>query len=311
VRPQSGLSFSPLVFEYYIGEGMTRFLAFYYGDLSGVKENGDLIGPVHSGRLPDEQLRQLYSGFLLISSASANVARNLYHKTDIYAKADDQIGHVMLTSEELIDVAKKEKGKLEKMGTSGMLHDDVVPPEGLEGESFWLMYSYPNQVLWRYDGQSGAYQRYQDRGDAVTFEMITDKLTGKPLEFENVIIMFVEHEAKYETMINFNLTFFKRFPAFLLRDGRLYKIFWSTTNTQEERATGRSSPIRFVDYDGHLFPLKPGQTWVQFVQPNTPYWESIDSEVYFDRVSKKEQGSGHWSMVFEPPIPLLELPSGE
>jgi len=31
-RPQAGLSFSPLVFELYIGEGMTRFLSLFYGD---------------------------------------------------------------------------------------------------------------------------------------------------------------------------------------------------------------------------------------------------------------------------------------
>ena len=31
-RPQAGLSFSPIVFELFIGEGMTRYLALFYGD---------------------------------------------------------------------------------------------------------------------------------------------------------------------------------------------------------------------------------------------------------------------------------------
>ncbi len=31
-RPQAGLSFAPFVFELYIGEGMTRYLALFYGD---------------------------------------------------------------------------------------------------------------------------------------------------------------------------------------------------------------------------------------------------------------------------------------
>ena len=31
-RPQAGLSFSPIVFELFIGEGMTRYLAIFYGD---------------------------------------------------------------------------------------------------------------------------------------------------------------------------------------------------------------------------------------------------------------------------------------
>ncbi|MHC1782763.1 MAG: DUF3048 domain-containing protein [Anaerolineaceae bacterium] len=31
-RPQAGLSFSPIVFELFVGEGATRFLALFYGD---------------------------------------------------------------------------------------------------------------------------------------------------------------------------------------------------------------------------------------------------------------------------------------
>jgi hypothetical protein len=66
-RPQAGLSFSPMVFELYIGEGMTRYLALFYGDYPQVVNAGqsgdaaeDLaegipqptaeIGPVRSGR---------------------------------------------------------------------------------------------------------------------------------------------------------------------------------------------------------------------------------------------------------------------
>src|SRR5574340_849271 len=33
VRPQTGLSYAPQVYEIYITEGMTRFLAVFYGDL--------------------------------------------------------------------------------------------------------------------------------------------------------------------------------------------------------------------------------------------------------------------------------------
>ncbi|MEE9508160.1 MAG: DUF3048 domain-containing protein, partial [Anaerolineales bacterium] len=44
LRPHSGLSNADLVWEYYIGVGMTRFLALYYG------ENAPQVGPVRSGR---------------------------------------------------------------------------------------------------------------------------------------------------------------------------------------------------------------------------------------------------------------------
>ena len=40
-RPQAGLSFSPFVFEIYIGEGMTRFLAMFYGDFPQIPEDAE------------------------------------------------------------------------------------------------------------------------------------------------------------------------------------------------------------------------------------------------------------------------------
>ena len=50
-RPQAGLSFSPFVFEIYIGEGMTRFLAMFYGDFPQVEEDDGEGVPVPLGAL--------------------------------------------------------------------------------------------------------------------------------------------------------------------------------------------------------------------------------------------------------------------
>src|SRR5690554_1669749 len=67
-RPQAGLSYSPFVFELYISEGMTRYLAAFYGDFPGESEGVDgtnadgvfnqdaSVGPIRSGRLPYESL---------------------------------------------------------------------------------------------------------------------------------------------------------------------------------------------------------------------------------------------------------------
>ena len=307
-RPQAGLSFSPLIFEFYTGQGLTCLLAYFYGDMPDTNGLDTEIGPVHSGRLPDEGLRQLYQGFLVNSGASENVARNLSHETHVFARTEDQIGNLMITSGELQDIALKEKEELDKMGPSGMLHDTQVPPNGKKADSFWLMYNYVNQIIWHYDSQSGAYLRYQDNGDATTFIRLDDRLTGEPLTFENVIIFFAEHKAVYETWIDVLFTYYEKEPALLLRDGQIYQIYWSTRNTKEAAAAGKPNPIRFIDYDGELFPLKPGQTWVEIVQPGTSYWESIDSDVYYDRANISMEGSGFWSMIFEAPGAILDTP---
>ena len=308
VRPQAGLSFAPLVYEFYTGEGMTRLLAFFYGDMPDI--NGPLteIGPVHTGRLPDEGLRQLYQGFLVNSGASDNVARNLFHDTSLIAKTDAEIGKMMVTSERLNSIARAEREELDEMSDRGMHFDAAIPPNGMPAESFWLMYSYPNQIIWRYDPTSGAYHRYQDKGDATTFVRLDDRLTGEPLTFENVIIFLAQHEAIYASLIDLKFTFFEKEPAVLLRDGQLYKIYWSTRNIAQSSSEGKASPLRFINYDGDLFPLKPGQTWVEIVQPGAAYWESVDADVYFDRATKVQEGSGHWSLVYEPPGAILDTP---
>ena len=57
-RPHAGLSQADLVFDYYIGEGMNRFAAVYYGS-DAVK-----VGPIRSARLVDVQLAEMYQGIL-------------------------------------------------------------------------------------------------------------------------------------------------------------------------------------------------------------------------------------------------------
>ncbi|HOJ00295.1 MAG TPA: DUF3048 domain-containing protein [Anaerolineaceae bacterium] len=95
-RPQAGLSYCPIVFEIWIGEGMTRFLGVFYGDFpervadaypedettTTVEE--PLVGPIRSGRLPYESIRSLFSGYLVMASASPNVSQQISAYTNFF-----------------------------------------------------------------------------------------------------------------------------------------------------------------------------------------------------------------------------------
>ncbi len=59
VRPQSGLSLADIVYEYYLEQNVTRFMAIFYGN------DADKVGPVRSGRFFDEYLSYV-SGFLRV-----------------------------------------------------------------------------------------------------------------------------------------------------------------------------------------------------------------------------------------------------
>jgi hypothetical protein len=165
----------------------------------------------------------------------------------------------------------------------------------------WLPYNYLNQIIWRYDSASGAYNRYQDEADGVTFEQIHDRLNGEPLTFENVVVLFARHTARAETLIDVDLMYQNRQKALIFRDGKVYEVFWTTKNEDYEKTTGKLRPIRFVDAQGNPFPLKPGQTWVELVPTYSPYYETVDSERYSDLAGKKLPGSGNWAVRFYAP----------
>lgn len=308
-RPQAGLSFSPFVFEMYIGEGMTRFLALFYGDYpqkgadNGIALADDRIGPVRSGRLPYESLRQLYNGFLVMSSASSVVLPSLNGYTNVFGSDNDDINSAMIPATRLEEVASKNPKRLKEEALTGLKFDTAAPAEGKTARMVWIPFSFLNQVIWRYDASSGAYLRYQDKADGKTFVQATDRLNSQPLTYENVVILFADHKAKRETLIDINLMYVKRKPALLFRDGKMYKIYWTTANGEYEKKTGLVRPIRFIDAQGNPFPLKPGQTWVEIVQDYTRYNETVDSEAYFELKNKVQPDSGNWAIHFFPTIP--------
>lgn len=308
-RPQAGLSFSPFVFEMYVGEGMTRFLALFYGDYpqkgenNGITLSDDRIGPVRSGRLPYESLRQLYNGFLVMSSASSVVLPSLGGYTNVFGSDTDDINSALISATRLEEIASKNPKRLKEDALGGLQFDPAAPQAGKPANSLWIPFSYLNQVIWRYDAASGSYHRYQDNADGKTFIQTTDRLNSQPLTYENVVVLFADHEARRETLINIDLMYIDRKPALLFRDGKVYEIYWTTANGPYEQRTGMVRPIRFIDAEGNPFPLKPGQTWVEIVQDPTRYNETVDSEVYFDLKNKAEPGSGNWAVHFYPTVP--------
>ena len=333
-RPQAGLDFSPYVFELYIGEGMSRFLVLFYGDYpssnprpengSGIQElhaSGNLseippssmpadsavIGPIRSGRLPYESARMLYNGFLVMASAFSGVSKNLDAYSNVYGSDAGDINSALI---KVTNLEKLAQANVQRLGGAAMnvtRFDPTPPIGGKPAQSLWFMYSYLNQIFWRYDPASGAYNRYQNSDVTPEgFVEATDRLNEQPLTYENVVILFTNHRMCTETAFDLDLLYVKRAPALLFRDGQVYDIYWTTKNEDYERTTGRLRPIRFVDAEGNAFPMKPGQTWVHFVPMYTRYWETVDSEVLYDLQNKDQPGSGFWAMRFYPSMFIFD-----
>jgi hypothetical protein len=316
-RPQAGLSYSPFVFEVYIGEGTTRYLAMFYGDFPSQEELAAndsssagvtvdyTVGPVRSGRLTYEPIRKQYGGFLVMASAWSGVAANLNQFTNVFGSDSSDINSAMIKVTDLEKIAEKNKESLtNKANLNAYRFDPQAPAQGKPGKMIWLPYSYLNQIIWRYDGASGAYNRYQDDADGQTFKLAADRLNSQALTYENVVILFAKHTAIKENLIDVDLMYQNRQKALIFRDGQMYEVFWTTRNEQYERTTGKLRPIRFEDAQGNDFALKPGQTWVELVPTYSPYYETVDSELYSDLAGKVTAGSGNWAVRFYAPKPL-------
>ena len=313
-RPQAGLSFSPMVFELFIGEGMTRYLALFYGDYprSSVPDQGatvqddlteelvePVVGPVRSGRLPYEHIRKLYNGFIVMASAYSKVAAQLSEYVNVYSDDSMDVNSALMPVEKLQEVAQANQESLGEMNLGGMAFDTQVPEDGKKAQSLWIYYAFKNQIFWRYNETDGSYHRWQDNADGSTFVEQTDRLNSDPLTFENVVVLFADHDVQKATMIDLDLLYVKRGKALLFRDGVMQEIFWSTISEEYEKTTGRMRPIRFVDAEGDPIAFKPGQTWVEIVPNYVAYWETVNSEKYNQLAAGRSEGSGYWGVYFK------------
>jgi hypothetical protein len=282
-RPQAGLSFSPYVFELYIGEGMTRFLALFHGDYpvapktssgsANTPSDPTSVGPIRSGRLPYSGLRSLYNGFLVMASASAEVRSQLGGATNIFGSDSGNINSALIDVTRLHSIAEANASR--KPNLTGNLFEAAAPKGGKAAPRAWIFYSWLNQIQWTYDQASGAYLRQQDNADGSgKWTQATDRINGEPLAFENVIVLFARHSAlnRAGTLIDVDLLHTTNY-AYLFRDGQVYPLRWSTVNGEYEKKTGLLRPIRVVDAQSQPFPLKPGSTWVEIVDVTTTVQE--------------------------------------
>ncbi len=275
-RPQAGLSYAPNVYELFIGKGMTRYLALFYGEYpkvplpstsqAGLATDKAAIGPIRSGRLPYQTIRTLYNGFLVMASASQEVRSQISNSTNIFGSDNNDINSALIDVSKLQSIAQANKSG-NAPNLTGNLFNPQAPSGGQDAPKLWVFYNFYNQILWEYNPASQAYLRSQDKADGSgKFYPSADRLTGEQLAFENVIVFFVEHKALNgdRTLIDLDLLYTHN-KAYLFRDGKVYPIYWSTASGDYEKKTGLLRPIRYVDAEGNPFPLKPGQTWVEIV----------------------------------------------
>ncbi|NOR89412.1 MAG: DUF3048 domain-containing protein [Anaerolineales bacterium] len=281
-RPQAGLSFASHVYSTFIGFGMNRYVAVFYGDyaehlqeilsnrLAAGNDDDFAIGPVRSGRVAFEDIKNQYPHALLITAgASPEVLSQLSNQVSVFGSSDESVNSTgvgagalgQLASGYPVDPLKYES-----------LVFDATPPDGGESAEFVrIIYNYLNQNGWEYDPESLTYLRSQDQADGSgELYPMTDKLTGEQLGFENVLVMWAKHSYLSPTVVQINLSYVWDQFGLLYRDGQVYEIKWST----------RNGKLMIYDGEGEPVALKPGKTWFEVVSFQTT-WDRDKSIVRF------------------------------
>lgn len=271
-RPQAGLSAAAQIWETFIGEGMTRYLAIFYGDyaqylqeiLQNRLEEGDprgfVIGPVRSGRVVFEDIKLLFErGRLVTAGASGEVAKQLSNRSSVYGSDPDDINSAGVG---LDAIYGQDDCVVDPGNYATLVFDETLPSGGEPAEFLRVVYNYYNQVGWEYDPQRGVYLRFQDESDG-TGELVptTERLTGEQLGFANVVIMWAQHRYVTPTIIELELVYVRDRKGLLLRDGQIFDVRWST----------RSGKLTIHDKEGNAIPLKPGATFFEVVSWETTW----------------------------------------
>lgn len=262
-RPHAGLSYADLVFEYFIGVGMTRFLAVFYG------EDALLAGPIRSGRVVDGYLVRMYGAVLGMKGADAHVGSRLeaalpgrvFSATSSLCPAlcpytTSHTHGTFSDTGEFRAYAEAQGAAPQAPDRRGMRFVSTGPEMGDSAARLWIFYAFLNQVEWQYDVAGGVYLRWQDNADAVLRPM-PDRLTGETLAFENVVVLFADHEFETPTIIEMDLSSGRSGRGLALRDGRMIPVTWN--------AVQADVPLRFSGPDGDPYPFKPGSTWFEIV----------------------------------------------
>ena len=287
VRPQAGLSRADIVYEYYMEDGISRFIAVFYG------EDAEKVGPVRSGRLFDEHVFRMYDALFVFGNADKRVM-NYFEMLEKHIVnslvVESEHDHEQQCGESLPSRLCRDP-KLEGYNTmfantveldhwydrvhdnyrpdlSGFYFSHRVPLSNTLGISIRVRYSLMIYALWEFDTVSERYLRYQETQgysdpNIESYMPLWDVTTGEQIAAENVVTLIVPHEYYTKTagseIYKINLQGSGR--AIVFRDGFSYEAVWVRPTY--------GGILQIYTPEGELFPLKPGRTWFEVMSQHS------------------------------------------
>ena len=261
-RPQSGLSAAGVVYEALAEGGITRFLAFFLDQRSGV------IGPVRS-------LRTYFVDWTLeFNSPVAHVGGNAdaldlvgplgvkslnqFYNGNYYYRANDRFApHNAYTNSDLMDQLLKRNGEFHPATFKPSPRKADSPPGAsatATAATIKIDYSYNGyQVEYRYNPASNSYARFLAGAPHI------DRNSSQQIMVKNVVVEYMP--TSYGTTRIGEQTVMMGTPgsgqAIVFRDGGAVMGTWSKANHTDRTV--------LKDSTGTEIPLNKGNTWYSIV----------------------------------------------
>ncbi len=280
---QSGLSLADVAYEYYIEDGLTRFIAVFYG------KDAARAGPVRSGRYFDEHIARMYHSALVFANADERVEKYLLEsdlKPLLFLPRGDNCPPLCDDSsiEGYNDVF------VDTAGVGAFLSDNSKQP--LRPTFFYgafspfsqqkmnrivTHYSAYSYNYWEYDASLQKYLRYSDTNDLVSgksenYAAHIDHLTNQQISADNVVVLVVPHNFKNDfdradQVFDIQLT--GSGNAYVFSNGFFYKGVWTRDLVDQ--------PIQLFDATNVPIRLKTGQTFYQVINSESTMSQAATS----------------------------------
>ena len=229
------------------------------------------VGPVRSGRLLYAYIGNFFQDSCLIYAfASSEVLPLIPHCAFVSHEVAGGGSMLDLARMKAIAEDNQRKTAARPFNYTSNVFSDKPPLGATPASQINVWFASLNQSGWTYDPLYGAYLRFVDMADKNAPGVLhadVDRLTGRQLHFENIIVVMADTDVVSPTNINIRLDEGNTGYAYLFRDGQVLPIKWSTRAGAYEKQTGLRRPIQFLNNDGSPAALKPGHTWVIIVTP--------------------------------------------
>jgi hypothetical protein len=229
------------------------------------------VGPVRSARLINIHIHDFLQDSCLIYAGSTREIRDqIPGCAEVFEEGDGGVG-AMLDVDRMVLLAEKNGANQGAVfDYSGNVFSEVNPSGGYPVARLDVYAAELNQSAWVYDPALQGWHRYVDTVDELHPGLLrhdVDRMTGRQLYVENVVVLYVEHEVLAPAIIDMHIEQGETGRALLFRDGMMHRLEWSTRAGEYEQQTGLRRPLKLLDGNGDPVPLRPGRTWFIVATP--------------------------------------------